>query len=146
MAEEKPLLHIDTDWKRQAQEEKKRLAEQEAKKVVAPAAPQTGPLIGAGPAASPARPGADPRQRPAPGGFSALVQTILTQVLFYLGELTTRGAEPSLNLDAAKNQIDTLGTLEEKTRGNLTEDEQRLLDLALYETRTRYIGIASQLV
>ena len=32
MAEEKPSLHIDTDWKKQAQEEKKRLAEEEARK------------------------------------------------------------------------------------------------------------------
>jgi len=51
-----------------------------------------------------------------------------------------------MNLDAAKHQIDTLGVLEDKTRGNLTESEQKLLDTALYETRTRYIGAASQYV
>src|SRR5688500_9614779 len=40
MAEEKPSLHIDTDWKKQAQEEKKKLAEQEAqRKAAAPVGP-----------------------------------------------------------------------------------------------------------
>ena len=39
---------------------------------------------------------------------------------------------------------DLLGVLEEKTRNNLTPDEQKLLDTALYETRMRYVQIASQ--
>ena len=73
------------------------------------------------------------------------VQSIVTQVLFYLGELTARGTEPSLNLDMAKHNIDMLGVLEEKTRGNLTEEEQRLLDSALYESRMRYVAIAQQI-
>ena len=51
MAEEKPSLHVDTDWKRQAQEEKKRLAEEEAKKAAAvPTAPvASGPSAAASP-------------------------------------------------------------------------------------------------
>ncbi len=78
--------------------------------------------------------------------FASLIQSILTQTMFYLGELTTRGAEPSVNLDMAKHQIDILGVLEEKTRGNLSEDEQRLLDATLYEVRTRYVNVASQYI
>ena len=46
----------------------------------------------------------------------------------------------------AKLQIDTLGILEEKTANNLTEDEKRLLDAALYETRTRFIQVAQQFI
>jgi hypothetical protein len=76
--------------------------------------------------------------------FSTLVQSILTQALFYLGDLTTRGAEPTVNLDMAKHQIDLLGILEDKTRGNLTADEQRVLDTVLYEARMRYVSVASQ--
>ena len=45
----------------------------------------------------------------------------------------------------AKHQIDLLGVLEEKNaQATLTEDEKRLLDAALYETRMRYISVASQ--
>ena len=73
-----------------------------------------------------------------------LVNSLMTQVLLYLGELAPRGAEPQVNLDMAKFNIDLLGVLEEKTKGNLTPDEQKLLDTALYETRMRYVQIASQ--
>src|SRR5580658_1938228 len=113
MAEEKPSLHIDTDWKRQAQEEKKRLAEEEARKAkeavtmsapsaasvgVGPAAPRS-----AGPAAGAARTRGEGLP---PASFPVLVQSILTQILFYLGDLSARGGEPQVNLDMAKHQID----------------------------------------
>jgi hypothetical protein len=138
MPDEKPTIHIDNDWKRQAQEEKKRLAEKEAKPpaIATPAAPSVAPSP-----ATAARPGA--RAMP-PASFAALVNSMLTQILYYLGDLTARGGEPQINLDMAKHQIDTLGVLEEKTRGNLTEEEKKLLDTALYEVRMRYVSVASQ--
>jgi hypothetical protein len=143
MAEEKPSIHIDTDWKRQAQEEKKRLVEEEARKARESAA--AAPPATAGPSSprSAAAPGR-PRGELPPASFPTLVQSILTQVLYYLGDLTTRGSEPNVNLDMAKHQIDILGVLEEKTRGNLTPEEKSLLDTALYETRMRYVSVASQ--
>jgi len=39
---------------------------------------------------------------------------------------------------------DYCGVLEEKTKGNLVPDEQKLLDNALYETRMRFVSLASQ--
>jgi hypothetical protein len=71
------------------------------------------------------------------------VNSLVTQVLLYLGDLTTRGVEPQVNLDMAKFNVDLLGVIEQKTGGNLTEDEQRLLDNALYETRMRFVSVAS---
>ncbi len=148
MAEEKPSLHIDTDWKKQAQEEKRKLAEQEKQKAAAGAAP---PAPATRPGAAPA-PGAQspPGQRTGrelpPPSFAALVQSVVTQVLFYLGDLTPRGAEPQLNLDMAKYQIDILGVIEEKTKGNLSADETRMLDAALYEARVRFVSVSSQVV
>ena len=141
MAEEKPSLHIDTDWKKQAQEEKKRLTEQEQKKAAPPAAPKPST---AEPAGMP-RAGAGRGERGLPPAtFTTLVQSIVTQVLFYLGELSARGAEPNVNLDMAKHNIDMLGVIEEKSKGNLTPEEQSLLDGALYEARMRYVSIAQQ--
>jgi len=157
MAEEKLGLHVDTDWKKQAQEEKRKLAEQEEKRKTAATAP-AGVVPGAAGASAAAAPGAGatPSGRQAgargatgqrelpPASFATLVQSILTQVLFYLGDLATRGGEPMINLDMAKHNIDTLSILEEKTRGNLNEDEKRLLDAALYEARMRYVALASR--
>ena len=144
MAEELPSLHIDTDWKKQAQEEKRRLVEEEQKKAAAAPPPATtstaaataGPNRGRGRAA---------RELP-PASFAALVNSLVTQSLFYLGELSPQGTEPAVNLDMAKHQVDTLAVLEDKTKGNLSEEEQRLLDTGLYETRNRYIAVASQYI
>ena len=43
------------------------------------------------------------------------------------------------NLEIAKQSIDILGLLAEKTKGNLNADEQKLLDSSLYELRMRYV-------
>src|SRR5580700_11424621 len=102
MAEDKPTLHIDTDWKKQAQEEKKRLAEQAAAHPKeALASPSS---IAGAPAAAPR--GAAGRSRPRDGAaevpqasFAALVQSLMTQVFFYLGELASRGGEAMINFD-----------------------------------------------
>jgi len=64
--------------------------------------------------------------------------------MLYLGELAPSGMEPMLNLDMAKHQIDLLSILEDKTKGNLSPEEQHLLDGILYEARTRFISVASQ--
>ena len=138
MAEETPSLHIDTDWKKQAQEEKRRLAEQEAKK-----AAEAKPSV---PAGSPRAGGGRAQREVPPATFSTLINTILTQALLYLGELAPQGGEGMINLDMAKHQIDTLTMLEQKTKNNLSEEEQRFLDTALYETTMRFFNVASQYI
>lgn len=141
MADEKPTLHVDSDWKRQAQEEKQRLIEEERKRQAAQA-PQ--PQASAAGPQAPEIGGEPGRRQLPPASFGALVQTLLTQTLYYLGDLATRTGGSSVNLDMAKHQIDTMAVLEEKTRGNLSDDEKRLLDTALYEARMRYVSVAQQ--
>jgi hypothetical protein len=51
--------------------------------------------------------------------------------------------QPLQNLDLAKHYIDLMAVLEEKTRGNITDDERRLLDTLLYELRMGYVSAAS---
>jgi hypothetical protein len=145
MAEEQPSLHIDTDWKKQAQDEKRRLAEQEQKKA-AEAAASAGPASAGSAGRRAGAAGSRPAREMPPASFAALVNTLVTQALFYLGDLAPQGGEPTVNLDMAKHQIDTLNILEEKTRGNLTEEEQKMLDTALYESRMRYVNVASQYI
>lgn len=149
MAEDKFSLHVDSDWKKQAQEEKRKLAEQEAqRKQAAPA-----PVAPAGAVAAPVAPGrgagaaagrqAGGRERQEPT-FMLLVQSLLTQVLLYLGEIGMRGMEPMVDLDAAKQQLDLLGMLGEKTRGNLTAEEQKAYDMALYQAQMRFMRLAER--
>jgi hypothetical protein len=46
----------------------------------------------------------------------------------------------------AKHQLGLLDVLEEKSKGNLTDEERHTLDGALYETRARFINVASQYI
>jgi len=143
MADETPSLQIDTDWKKQAQEEKRKLAEQQK----SPPPPTTG-----GPTVSPSRgaagEGRDPRagREIPPASFATLVQGIVTQALFSLGDIAMRGSQPAVDLDLAKHHIDTLSIIEQKTAGNLSADEKRMLDSALYEVRMRYVNVATQYI
>ena len=143
MADEKPSLSIDTDWKKQAQEEKRKLVEEQQKKVAAAVAPAPEKLSDPR-----SRSGGAPRGRGElpPVNFSTMVQSIMTQALFYLGDLSPEGGEPMLNLDRAKHHIDTLSLLEQKTANNLAPDETHMLDAALYEVRMRYVNVASQYI
>jgi len=125
---EGPKIHVDTDWKAQAKAEKERLARQ---------------VEGAGRAA--AEPAAETAAGPMPpASFAALVQTLATQAALFLSPARDPHTGRSLrNLDLAKFHIDLLSVLEEKTRGNLTEEEKRLLDRYLYDLRMAYVSAAS---
>ena len=131
---DRPVIQIDDDWKRQAQEEKRKLAEREAAAKPA-ASSKAAPTDRTAPA------------RPTPeANFAQLVQSVTTQALYYLGELASEGEQPVLSLDMAKLQIDTLGVLEAKTVNNLNPDEQSLLDQAIYDLRSRFVSVASQYI
>ena len=77
--------------------------------------------------------------------FTAFVMSLNTSALFHLGEISdpTTG-EKNLDLILVKHTIDTLQLLEEKTKGNLTDDEQDILRNALYDLKMRYVAKASQ--
>jgi hypothetical protein len=142
MADEQPTFQIDSDWKKQAQEEKRKLAEQAAAAKAAPAATAVAAPTGAAVAPSPA--GRRTGRALPPPGFGSLVQSVMTQILYYLGELSAANGQTAIDLDLAKHHLDTLSMLEEKTKNNLSLEEQSILDAALYETRTRFVNVASQ--
>ena len=143
---EQPTLHIDTDWKKQAQEEKRKLAEEEQKRAAASA--NTSAAVPAGAGGKPGAAGTGQRgARELPtASFTTLIQSFVTQALYYMGGLAMQGAEPTVNLDMAKLQLDTLSLLEEKTKNNLTPEEQKNLDEALYEVQMRYVATASEYI
>jgi hypothetical protein len=72
--------------------------------------------------------------------FSSFVFSLSTSALLHLGEVpdpVTGKTEKDLPL--AKQTIDILGILQEKTRGNLTADEGKLLENFLADLRWRYV-------
>ena len=72
--------------------------------------------------------------------FSLFVSSLVTQALFSLGEVENPFSKTiEQNLDQAKFTIDTLQIIKDKTSGNLTDDETKLLDTALYDLRMRYV-------
>ena len=85
-----------------------------------------------------------------PGGmpkasFLMLVAGFSTQVVMNLGEIPNPATgEPAVDLEHAKYTIDLLEMLKEKTRGNLSEQEERALDMSLYELRMKYVAAASR--
>lgn len=155
MPEDFPTFSVDSDWKKQAQEEKRRLAEeaerQKAAPAPAPSAARGGPGTAVAEAPGAGRTPAPRRRRAAREGlpeanFISLVQTLASQVLAYLGGVALASGEAMIDLDTAKHQIDLLAVLEEKAKGNLAPEEQAALDVALYETRMRYVGVASRYI
>jgi hypothetical protein len=72
--------------------------------------------------------------------FSAFVYSLSTSALVHLGEIPEPITEKmDKNLPLAKQTIDILGILQEKTKGNLTQDEENLLNSFLYDLRMRYV-------
>src|SRR5512136_1487915 len=72
--------------------------------------------------------------------FSTFVFSLGTSAMYHFGDFpdpATKKAER--NLEAAKQTIDILGILKEKTKGNLNDEEERLLESLLYELRMRYV-------
>jgi hypothetical protein len=81
-----------------------------------------------------------------PASFELLVESVLMQTQMHLGLFHLRGEEEGTepNLPLAKHSIDMLAMLQEKTRGNLSVDEQRLLENGLTELRFRYVQVADE--
>lgn len=81
-----------------------------------------------------------PTAGPADVDFSTFILSLATSALICLGvapDPTTKKVQK--NLLVAKQNIDILGMIREKTRGNLTQDEAKLMDSLLTEVRLRFV-------
>jgi len=131
MAEEEPKIHVDADWKAQAQQEKQKLAEQEKAK-----SGESGQQ----------EQGEQGQQGMPPANFETLISTMATQALFAMGAIPDpRTGQASVSIELARHHIDMLGVIEEKTQGNLTKEESDMLAGTLQELRTRYVQVAEAL-
>ncbi|MBW2057041.1 MAG: DUF1844 domain-containing protein [Deltaproteobacteria bacterium] len=101
-----------------------------------------------GAAAEAEKPGEDQRteakgreEAPLPEiNFSNFIFSLSTSALIHLGEIPDPvTSKPNKNLPMAKQTIDILGILQEKTKGNLTSDEETLIRNILYDLRMRFV-------
>lgn len=119
-SEPKAKIQIDSDWKAEAQREKDRLAEKEEKK---------GP--------------AGPHDDLPPAELRSLVGMLTQQALMGLGTMgDQKTGRVIVDLQGSQFYIDLLAVLEEKTRGNLTDEEATELTEVLRELRSRYVYLA----
>jgi hypothetical protein len=72
--------------------------------------------------------------------FTNLIISVSTSALIQLGEIQDPMTQQSAkNLPLAKQTIDLIGMLKEKTKGNLTPEEEKILENILYDLRMRYV-------
>jgi Domain of unknown function (DUF1844) len=126
MSDEKKII-VDEDWKSQVEAEKQAAQEvQPPEQPVADAANQPGP--------------AADMQFP-PASFDLLLTTLATETLVALGQLphpVTGKAKAHRN--HAKYLIDTIDVLREKTKGNLTPEEQQGIEGLLHQLRMAFVS------
>ena len=123
MPDDAPKLHIDADWKEQAQAEKEKLSQKIDD--------------------SPHQPGPD--EFP-PADMRALVGSLASQALMGLGAYADpQTGRAMIDLMGSRFAIDLLGVLEEKTKGNLTPEEASELKEVLSELRQRFVQIATMI-
>ena len=120
-----PKIIVDDDWKSAAQAEKQRLASEEATKKQGPGQTQAGGSL------------------PEKATFDDLLRLMATQALMYMGAFPDpQTGQAMVALDLAKLHIDMLGVLEEKTKGNLSDDESKALSGILNELRLQFVEVS----
>jgi hypothetical protein len=77
--------------------------------------------------------------------FDRLVQSVYMTAIMQLGGATPEGQNPQVDLMGARQSIDMLTVVAEKTKGNLSFDESRLIDSALFELRLGFLEITQAL-
>lgn len=76
--------------------------------------------------------------------FPSLLLSLSTSALIQLGEIQDPVSKQTVkNLPLAKQTIDLIGMLKEKTKGNLTSDEEKLMENMLYELKLWYVKAVS---
>ena len=77
--------------------------------------------------------------------FERFMASLYMTAMLQLGLMHERGGEPQVDLIGARQTIDTLGLLAEKTKGNLSSAEENFLRNCLYELRMAYVEVTNAL-
>jgi len=80
-----------------------------------------------------------------PVGFEHLVQQLYVSAMIQMGAGAQEGQRPRVDILGARQTIDLMGVLAEKTKGNLTEAEQRTLETVLFEVRMAFLELTNMI-
>ena len=75
--------------------------------------------------------------------FERFLASLYMTGMMQLGMMHEQGGQPQLDLIGARQTIDTIGLLSDKTKGNLSSKEQNFLQNALYELRMAYVEVTN---
>lgn len=79
-----------------------------------------------------------------PIDFTTFILSLASATMIDLGEMEGPDGLRHPNLPMARHHVDILAMLQEKTRGNLSGEEERLLHQLLYDLRMRFIHLAEK--
>jgi Domain of unknown function (DUF1844) len=77
--------------------------------------------------------------------FERFMASLYMSAMLQLGLMHEQGGQPRVDLIGARQTIDTLSLLSEKTKGNLTSAEENFLQNCLYELRMAYVEVTNAL-
>jgi hypothetical protein len=77
--------------------------------------------------------------------FERFMASLYMSAMFQMGLMHEQGGQPRVDIIGARQTIDTLSLLQEKTKGNLTPAEQNFLQNCLYELRMAYVEVTNAL-
>ena len=138
---DEPKLIVDEDWKTQVQREKEELKRKEAESAAAEDAGASASEDSESAAESESAENLPP---PPPATYSFLLTSLATQAVASMGQLPGEEGESfPVNLGYAKHFIDLIGVIEEKTKGNLTAEEEKATNDTLHQLRMMFVA-ASQ--
>jgi hypothetical protein len=145
-SKEEPKLVVDTDWKEQVAREKEMASQPDGPEdqEAAITSDDSGPSSSKPDLSQGSNTGGDTASEypPAPpASFEILVSMMFTQAMAMLGHMPDPASgETTINKPYAKHYIDTLDMLGEKTKGNLSDDESKILSEALHALRMAYVN------
>ena len=117
MSEDTPEIQVDSDWKAEAQAEKEQLASKEGDAKTDRSLP--------------------------PADFKGLIGLLASQAIMGLGAMPDpSGRGVVIDLDGARFAIDLLVVIQDKTKGNLDDEEAKELDTLIVELRARFVQVA----
>ena len=77
--------------------------------------------------------------------FERFIASLYMTAMLQLGLMHEEGGQPRIDLIGARQTIDTISLLAEKTKGNLTSREEGFLQNSLYELRMAYVEVTNSL-
>jgi len=77
--------------------------------------------------------------------FERFLASLYMTAMFQLGLMHEEGTQPRVDLISARQTIDTIALISDKTKGNLTAAEQNFLQNSLYELRMAYVEVTNAL-